>query len=174
MMTVDSPPVISIQRYHPDKSSFYAWIISNYQDQGDQVANEIVEIFTRDPDLEIPEDRIRMLAEESISNAIRHAYPTNDPRNTVLVFAYFEKGVADLVITDDGGGFDPSTVPDPTLPENIEKDGGRGLLLMDAFTKALNGDMEYINKFTRIGYNSGPNILRLRMRRPCTLETLTE
>ena len=29
-------------------------------------------------------------------------------------------------------GFDPTTVPDPTLPDNISKTGGRGIFLMKA------------------------------------------
>jgi serine/threonine-protein kinase RsbW len=33
-------------------------------------------------------------------------------------------------VTDQGRGFDPSTIPDPTEPENILKSGGRGLFLM--------------------------------------------
>src|SRR5438128_635610 len=33
-------------------------------------------------------------------------------------------------ITDEGPGFDPEDVPDPTAPENLERPCGRGLLLM--------------------------------------------
>jgi CheY-like chemotaxis protein/anti-sigma regulatory factor (Ser/Thr protein kinase) len=38
-----------------------------------------------------------------------------------------------FVIRDQGRGFDPSKLPDPTDPENIEKVSGRGLLLMRTF-----------------------------------------
>jgi CheY-like chemotaxis protein len=37
------------------------------------------------------------------------------------------------VIRDEGPGFDPSTLPDPTDPANIERPCGRGLLLMRTF-----------------------------------------
>ena len=33
-------------------------------------------------------------------------------------------------ISDEGDGFDPKTIPDPTLPENLERCGGRGVFLM--------------------------------------------
>src|SRR5438132_1325023 len=33
-------------------------------------------------------------------------------------------------ITDEGKGFDPSDVPDPTAIENLERPCGRGLMLM--------------------------------------------
>ncbi len=38
-----------------------------------------------------------------------------------------------FVIRDQGPGFDPNKLPDPTDPENIEKVSGRGLLLMRTF-----------------------------------------
>lgn len=37
------------------------------------------------------------------------------------------------VIRDEGPGFDPSTLPDPTDPANLEKISGRGLLLIRTF-----------------------------------------
>ncbi|MCY2989438.1 MAG: response regulator [Planctomycetota bacterium] len=40
---------------------------------------------------------------------------------------------AKFVVRDEGPGFDPSQVPDPTAPEHLEKLCGRGLLLMRSF-----------------------------------------
>ena len=40
---------------------------------------------------------------------------------------------AKITIADDGQGFDPGAVPDPTLPENLAKAHGRGLLMMRTF-----------------------------------------
>jgi len=40
---------------------------------------------------------------------------------------------AQFVVRDEGRGFDPTKLPDPTDPENIEKVSGRGLLLMKTF-----------------------------------------
>ena len=36
-------------------------------------------------------------------------------------------------ITDQGDGFDPDSIPDPTLDENINKNCGRGVTLMRNF-----------------------------------------
>ena len=38
-----------------------------------------------------------------------------------------------LVVRDEGKGFDPSALPDPTDPNNLDKLSGRGLVLMRAF-----------------------------------------
>src|SRR5206468_8528966 len=40
---------------------------------------------------------------------------------------------ARIVIRDEGPGFDISTVPDPQTPENLERENGRGLMLIQSF-----------------------------------------
>lgn len=40
---------------------------------------------------------------------------------------------ATIVIRDEGKGFDPRTLPDPTDPENLDRVSGRGVLLMRSF-----------------------------------------
>ena len=35
-----------------------------------------------------------------------------------------------FIIRDEGAGFDFSSLPDPTAPENLEEPGGRGIFLM--------------------------------------------
>jgi serine/threonine-protein kinase RsbW len=44
-----------------------------------------------------------------------------------------------FVIKDEGPGFNYSTLPDPTSPENLEKPGGRGIFLM----KHLSDEVEF-------------------------------
>jgi anti-sigma regulatory factor (Ser/Thr protein kinase) len=51
----------------------------------------------------------------------------------LLVRVRFEPGEATFVINDEGPGFDPGSLPDPTDPENLDKVSGRGLLLMRTF-----------------------------------------
>ena len=40
---------------------------------------------------------------------------------------------AEIIIEDEGPGFDRSSVPDPTTEENLERLHGRGILLMEAY-----------------------------------------
>lgn len=51
----------------------------------------------------------------------------------IHVVAEFSPSTARFEIGDEGPGFDPCTIPDPTIPENLEKPCGRGLLLMQMF-----------------------------------------
>ena len=45
-------------------------------------------------------------------------------------FVTKESDSAAFFITDEGSGFDPLDVPDPTAVENLERPCGRGLMLM--------------------------------------------
>lgn len=49
------------------------------------------------------------------------------------VRATINRAEAVVVVRDDGPGFDPKTLPDPTDPANFERVGGRGLLLIRTF-----------------------------------------
>jgi len=51
----------------------------------------------------------------------------------VHVWAQMSREQARITIRDEGPGFDPSSLPDPTDPENIGKISGRGLLLIRTF-----------------------------------------
>ncbi len=57
--------------------------------------------------------------------------PYRDRR--IHVEASLSRDEAVFSIRDEGPGFDPSKLPDPTLPDSLEKVSGRGLLLMRAF-----------------------------------------
>jgi len=66
---------------------------------------------------------------EALSNAMLYGN-SDDPSKRVLVEVMFQHGRIEARVTDQGAGFDPSSVPDPTSPENLSKPCGRGLFLM--------------------------------------------
>lgn len=51
----------------------------------------------------------------------------------IYVRCWLSPQEAKFVIRDDGKGFDPATLPDPTDPENLARPFGRGVMLMRAF-----------------------------------------
>jgi len=75
---------------------------------------------------------IRLAVEEAVMNAIRHGN-LSDPSKTVEVRWSVTADAAVFHIVDQGEGFDPSAVPDPTLDENLEIPSGRGLMLIRAY-----------------------------------------
>ena len=79
------------------------------------------------------EDRLRLNFRvgltEALSNAMLYGN-ADDPSKHVRVEVTLDEGRLEARVTDQGTGFDPSAIPDPTTPDNLLKDGGRGVFLM--------------------------------------------
>ncbi len=73
---------------------------------------------------------------EATTNAIIHANKS-DKNKKVKIFVNKEDSKLIIKIKDEGKGFDPEKVPDPTEPENLLKDSGRGLYLMKVYMDDL-------------------------------------
>lgn len=67
---------------------------------------------------------------EAVNNAIVHGNLSNSDKKVALKYSRNESRLS-FTITDEGSGFEPETVPDPTLPQNLEKTRGRGIFLMN-------------------------------------------
>lgn len=72
---------------------------------------------------------IMIAVTESVNNAILHGNASNNNKNVHLKLS-LEKSLIRFTIEDEGVGFDFQNLPDPTLPENVGKPGGRGIFLM--------------------------------------------
>lgn len=66
---------------------------------------------------------------EAVNNALLHGNHLN-PEKFVEVVIKFESNELKIRITDEGTGFEPDKVPDPTITENLEAVNGRGLYIM--------------------------------------------
>jgi serine/threonine-protein kinase RsbW len=88
---------------------------------------------------------VRLALEEALVNAIKHGNGL-DPTKEVLVTCQISNDKVRVVIEDQGPGFRLQDVPDPTEDENLEKPGGRGIMLMRAFLSVV----EYNERGNRV------------------------
>jgi serine/threonine-protein kinase RsbW len=72
---------------------------------------------------------IKLALEEALVNAIKHGNQMDRTKKVTIAFQLHPDRF-DVQISDDGCGFDPGDVPDPTAYENLERPCGRGLMLM--------------------------------------------
>jgi serine phosphatase RsbU (regulator of sigma subunit)/anti-sigma regulatory factor (Ser/Thr protein kinase) len=75
--------------------------------------------------------RIRLCVNELVANAFEHA--RSDNHNEITLAHSVSDRAVKLCVVDSGPGFDLSLLPDPTIGENIHKEGGRGLYLVKQF-----------------------------------------
>lgn len=104
--------------------------------------DELCDIFA------ITEDEygnILIAVTEAVNNAITHGNQMSPDKKVILCIEGTCKEV-EFVVMDEGNGFDPNNVPDPTLPENIEKLSGRGIYLM----KNLADEIEFQDNGSKI------------------------
>ena len=80
---------------------------------------------------------VDMAVREAVTNAVIHGNKLDDAkevelrlRNTAEVF--------EISVHDQGSGFNPNEIPDPTTEENILKTSGRGIFFMRNFMDEVN------------------------------------
>lgn len=90
---------------------------------------------------------VRLSLEEALTNAIRHGNVGDALKNVHVRYRVSENRI-DIYVADEGPGFDPFSVADPTTDENLECPSGRGIMLMRAF-------------MTTVEYNEAGNVVHL-------------
>jgi len=104
--------------------------------EGREVVSQILAALARAEWAEHDMFAVHLAMEEALVNAIKHGNH-KDPGKTVEVVCRISKNRVQIRITDEGDGFDPSTVPDPTDEENLEIPSGRGLMLMRCYMNSV-------------------------------------
>jgi len=69
---------------------------------------------------------------EALANAVRHGNG-QDPNRDVRVLFTIENSTVTIRVEDEGEGFEPADIPDPTAPENLLRPSGRGIFYMRQF-----------------------------------------
>jgi len=86
---------------------------------------------------------VKLALEEALSNAIKHGNRMNRDKKVKIV-AHLAEDLIRMEITDEGDGFDPTALPDPTKEPHCHSPCGRGVMLMRNF-------------MTRVRYNAKGN-----------------
>jgi serine/threonine-protein kinase RsbW len=81
---------------------------------------------------------VDMAVREAVTNAVLHGNRQDETKKVNVIFRGSPAGL-EITVRDRGVGFDLSSVPDPTDPQNLLKASGRGILFMRTFMD----DVEY-------------------------------
>ncbi len=82
---------------------------------------------------------------EALSNAVLHGN-RDDPAKILTIEYTADAATVAIVVQDEGVGFDPAAVPDPTRPENVDIPSGRGIMLMRAYMT----EVEFVSPGNRV------------------------
>ncbi len=95
-------------------------------------AAAVAEFFSRSGITEDAAFGIDMAVREAVTNAVVHGN-RQDENKTVEVTLKSSPDAVEISVHDQGAGFNPEAVPDPTVEENILKASGRGIFFMRSF-----------------------------------------
>lgn len=90
--------------------------------------------------------RIMLALSEAVTNAIVHGNEEEESKSVTIRSRLENEGRLKISVEDEGKGFDREELPDPLKEENLLKEGGRGVYLIEQYTDG----MEYNEKGTRI------------------------
>jgi serine/threonine-protein kinase RsbW len=98
----------------------------------DEAAVAIAEILNRSGASEEIAFAVDMAIREAVTNAVLHGNK-QDEAKVVRITARNSQDQLEISVDDEGPGFNPEEVPDPTATENILKTSGRGIFFMSNF-----------------------------------------
>jgi serine/threonine-protein kinase RsbW len=96
---------------------------------------------------------VHLAVHEALINAISHGNALNGGKHVKFSCRISPEKIH-VEITDEGPGFDPDSLPDPTTPAHLDCPGGRGVLLMRTFMSHVefrnNGNHVVLEKERRV------------------------
>jgi serine/threonine-protein kinase RsbW len=84
---------------------------------------------------------------EAVVNSIKHGNK-NDINKNISIVVNCNLTELNVLVEDEGNGFDLSVIPDPTCEKNLKNESGRGIFII----KALTSKIEYNEKGNRIQF----------------------
>ncbi|MGH9787249.1 MAG: ATP-binding protein [Candidatus Acidiferrales bacterium] len=120
----------------------------------DAVLREIMEALEKNRCPVGDFDEIRLALREALNNAVKHGSGFDTGKKVHVAVRCNGRDGFWISIRDEGRGFDPDKVPDPTVPENLERFSGRGLFMI----RELMDDVQF--------HDRGREIRMLRRPRP--------
>src|SRR4029077_20039425 len=98
----------------------------------DEAGAAVAEIVGRSGISEEAAFGIDMAVREAVTNAVIHGNRLDDQKFVEINVRSSPESL-EISVRDQGQGFNPATVPDPTKEENILKTSGRGIFFMRNF-----------------------------------------
>ena len=129
------------------------WTIPSTNAAAAQVQQEIVDAIQGHDYKREAIFAVRLALDEALVNAVKHGNQ-NDADKTILIDFKINEDRMVIEVEDQGPGFIPAELPDPTAEENLSRPNGRGVMLMHAY-------------MTKVGFNDRGNRVILTKRRDC-------
>ena len=89
---------------------------------------------------------IWIVLNEAVSNAIKHGNKYSNTKAVRISYDLKDNRYLCFTVADEGDGFNPEDVPDPTSPERLHQPNGRGIYIM----KRIADNVSYSKNGTQV------------------------
>lgn len=113
-----------------EKLLYRQLVLTSSADAINQIESVIEEIKS---ELDVKADvygNMMVAVTEAVNNGILHGNGGDESKKVFVDFEVKNQFRLCVKVRDEGSGFDPDSLSDPTAPENLENIGGRGVFLM--------------------------------------------
>jgi len=112
-------------------------VIQSDQSELKKVEYFLDDIFTKNNLSKKYFNKLYLCVSEAVINAIKHGN-RNDLNKKVIVKIDCSLHEIEVLIEDEGDGFDRNKLQNPTDKENIRKESGRGIFIIKKLTECIN------------------------------------
>lgn len=115
-----------------NESTFHVCVIKSKQSETKIPKKAIFQQLAQHQFSDKVQFAIKLALEEALTNAVKHGNAEDPTKCITIRFAITgEKAV--FIIRDEGQGFVPDHIPDPTTPDRLQNPCGRGIMLIRAY-----------------------------------------
>jgi serine/threonine-protein kinase RsbW len=124
---------------HPssEPSAQARYSVHNCPTEIERLQSDLVELANRFIYPKASVFALRLALQEAVSNAFRHGHRALANDVPVVVEFAVDSNRFRIRVEDAGPGFDPASVPDPTLEANLNVASGRGLFIIKAYMESV-------------------------------------
>lgn len=130
-----------------------SWTIESTIAAAAQVQHEIVDAIQSHGYKREAVFAVRLALDEALVNAVKHGNQNDASKHVTIDFEIDDQRLI-VQVQDEGPGFIPDELPDPTAEENLSRPNGRGVMLMRAY-------------MTDVSFNDTGNRVILTKRHDC-------
>ena len=98
---------------------------------------------------------VEIALREALTNAVLHGNHQDAEKQIQISCRIQFGGELSIIVKDEGKGFDPSKVPDPTVIPNLDSEHGRGIYLMRALMDEVHFEQGGAEVHMRKGSSGG-------------------
>ncbi len=108
------------------------WTIRSTVEDAAPVLADVLEIIQQHGYKREAVFAVRLALDEALVNAVKHGNQNDASKSVHIQFDIDDQQIV-LQVEDEGPGFHPADLPDPTAEENLSRPNGRGVMLMRAY-----------------------------------------